>query len=268
MRIIRDAAVAPIGLAFAKAFLRVEHSADDALISGLIRAAVNQAEAYLRRSIMVRTYEETLPDFGGYELRLPRPPVRSVDSIRYVAADGTLTTLDPSEYRTDLRSTPAILTPAYGYSWPTTREQSDAVRIRFRAGWISPFDLVEGSPSDLLEVASNWLAAGDEISYYAIGGDAYGGMAHGAGYTVAGVSGNRVTLIDADGAVVQPQFLSGATEATHVLGELPEGVVPAILQILGSLYEHRESVVVGATATRIPGAAEALLSPHRYFGGL
>lgn len=44
------------------------------------------------------------------------------------------------------------------------------------------------------------------------------------------------------------------------------GIEVAILLILGTLYEHREDVVIGTSIVRLPQAAEYRLQPYRIMG--
>ena len=44
------------------------------------------------------------------------------------------------------------------------------------------------------------------------------------------------------------------------------GIEVAILLILGTLYEHREDVVIGTSIARLPQAAEHRLQPYRIMG--
>jgi len=71
--------------------------------------------------------------FGS--IQLPRPPLVSIGSVKYLDASGTLITMDPSLYLVDARSTPGRLTPAYGTWWPTTRWQPNAVIVQYAAGY-------------------------------------------------------------------------------------------------------------------------------------
>ena len=59
---------------------------------------------------------------------------------------------------------------------------------------------------------------------------------------------------------VTVRFTAGYGAAgSHV----PEDIRQAILLLVGSFYEHREDIVVGETAVRLPRGAEALLNPYR-----
>lgn len=144
----------PVTLAEAKAHVRVDISTDDTLISALITAAREWCEAHTRRAFVRQTWKLTLDrlpgsvdypeyvSFGDEPIELPRPPLFNFSSITYVDSAGTTQTL--SGYRLDSESEPARLTPAYGETWPTTRDQMGAVTIIYEAGYPEG----QGSPSD------------------------------------------------------------------------------------------------------------------------
>lgn len=124
----------PITLAEAKAHLRVSGSDDDALISALIVAARQGAEHITGRALMPQTWELALDEFGEV-IELPRPPFSAMSSVKYIDADGALQTMAEAAYLLDTHSEPARLMPAYGESWPSTRDQANAVLIRYQAGY-------------------------------------------------------------------------------------------------------------------------------------
>lgn len=149
----------PLTLAEAKAHLRVDASNEDDLIAALIVAARELAETRQRRALVTQTWDLTLdrwPYGGGYydrairqmgpgsplwlpntgqlPIELPRPPLQSVTSIAYVDPEGNSQTLDPSAYVVST-GTPGRIAPAYGLTWPSIRNQIDAVTIRYVAGY-------------------------------------------------------------------------------------------------------------------------------------
>lgn len=85
-------------------------------------------------------------DFGS--IVLPRPPLISVTSVKYVDAGGTLQTLASNQYQVDTRSVPGRLAPAYGVSWPDTRWQPNAVIVQYVAGYAS----AAAVPDDLKQI--------------------------------------------------------------------------------------------------------------------
>lgn len=46
-------------------------------------------------------------------------------------------------------------------------------------------------------------------------------------------------------------------------GDVPADIVSAVLLIVGTLYEHRETVVIGGAPAQMPWSAEQLLRRHR-----
>lgn len=46
-------------------------------------------------------------------------------------------------------------------------------------------------------------------------------------------------------------------------GDIPEGIASAMLMLIGHLYEHRESVVIGAAVNKMAASHEWLLDPYR-----
>lgn len=132
LKLITAPVAEPITLAEAKAHLRVDVIDDDAYITALIVAARQAAEHATGRALMPQTWELALDAFDDVIL-LPRPPLASVTSVTYIDADGVTQTL--ASYLLDDHSQPARLLPAYGADWPTTREQANAVLIRYSAGY-------------------------------------------------------------------------------------------------------------------------------------
>jgi uncharacterized phiE125 gp8 family phage protein len=124
----------------AKDHLRVDHTAEDDLISAQVAAAIGYAEEFNGWSLVTQTREEAFDCFpcGRRVIELSRPPLRSVASISYVDADGLPATLDPASYVVDTASQPGRVGLAYGANWPRCRHQLGAVRIVYEAGFGTP----------------------------------------------------------------------------------------------------------------------------------
>lgn len=127
----------PLTVAEAKAHLRVDSAADDALIQRLIGAARRKVEAEVGRALITQTLELTLDTWpgGGAPVVIPQPPVSSVTSVKYVDPAGVLQTWSSAQYQVNLARAPAHLRPAYGYCWPTIRCQMAAIQVRYVAGY-------------------------------------------------------------------------------------------------------------------------------------
>lgn len=119
----------------------------DPLLGILIKSARQFAEQLLGRYLITQTVDLYLDCFPDWEIKLR--PLQSVTSITYVDTDGVTQTIDANDYMIDANSAPARITPAYGKTWPATREQNNAVKVRFTAGY--------GAASAVPECVKNWM---------------------------------------------------------------------------------------------------------------
>lgn len=126
----------PVTLQEAKDQLRQNVDDDDKAIVRRIVAARQWAEALTGLAIPAQTFEQTFDSFpaGGCELRLG-PPLISVEWIKYIDTAGVEQTWSAADYQVSTVREPGVVVPAYSKSWPSTRAQLDAVRVRFIAGW-------------------------------------------------------------------------------------------------------------------------------------
>lgn len=111
------------------------NTTSDPELNALIKAARHAAEGYTRRALVTQTWDMTLDHFPCWEMSIPKPTLQSVTSITYVDSDGVTQTLAADQYKVDIASAPARITPAYGLVWPITRWQTNAVTVRFVAGY-------------------------------------------------------------------------------------------------------------------------------------
>lgn len=196
LKLIAAATTNPISLEEAKLHLRVEDDDEDTLIEVLIAAATKHSEKFMGRALIAQTwdlYVDQFPAEGDVNpgvIKIPLSPLLEVVGLFYRDASDVEQEFAASSYLVDDASEPARVVLVNSASWPTAREGANAVRIRFRAGY------VDNSMS--------------------------------------------------------PQE-----------GEVPADIRSAILLYLGSLYAHRETVVIGQTATAMPWGAEQLLRMNR-----
>lgn len=207
-----DAATEPVTLSEAKTHMRVSHSDEDTLISGLITAARQWVEHFTGRSFIDQTWRLTLDAFPGHgasslpltehtaihhydgatgnDLLLPRPPLQQVDSVSFTREDDTTGTVDSTIYIVDTDHDPGRVALKDGESWPSDDLRSiAAVTVTYQAGY--------GANAD----------------------------------------------------------------------EVPRPLRHAVLMLVGHLYEHRETVVVGGGGNDVemPLASRALAWPYRVF---
>lgn len=149
LKLITAPATEPLTLAEAKLHLRVDASDEDSYITALIQAAREFAEHITERAFVTQTWELALDAFPAAELKLPKPPLASIVSIKYDDTAGTEQTIGSSFYVADLYSTPGWVLPAYATSWPATRDQANAVRVRYSCGY--------GAAAAVPQGIKNWI---------------------------------------------------------------------------------------------------------------
>lgn len=163
----------PVTLADAKLHLRVNVSDDDALITDALIAGRERVELETGRQLITATWELWMDGFPGQPssgidggmgygawgfdslasarwldwnlwwknqfIDMPLAPLQSVASIKYIDASGVQQTWDPTQYQVDApvgpRASRGRIKPAYGVSWPVTRDQMDSVIVQFTAGY-------------------------------------------------------------------------------------------------------------------------------------
>ncbi|NWG54857.1 MAG: phage head-tail connector protein [Hydrogenophilaceae bacterium] len=133
--ILTPPASEPVSLAEAKLFLRVDHGAEDALITLMIVAAREAVEAGCGRALITRRVRESLDIWrrdavGGALLGLG--PVANVVAVRLLAANGSESVIDPERYRLDgARDRPRLVFEA---GLPATLRSAGGVEIDYDAG--------------------------------------------------------------------------------------------------------------------------------------
>ena len=140
----------PISLAEAKQNIRRPDSEEDAFWLGLIAEATDVfdgKDGRLRRALITQTWQLTLPCFTS-DIRLPLPPIQSVERVAYMDGDGVEQVLDSAEYRL----AGEFLDPVS--SWPSAAVRRDAVRIDFVAGYGDWSDVPEG----IRKLLQAWVA--------------------------------------------------------------------------------------------------------------
>lgn len=170
VRLLTPPVVEPVTVAEAKTHLRLEETADDAYVNGLITTARQWAEKVCWRGFVSQVYELVLPGFRGedrHELAERGPvsayptagewiggtqvayrflpylelhwgnldPVTPIVAFTYVDPEGATQTLSSSVYSVDYITVPGRVRLAFGQSWPLTREQWNAVTIQYKVGW-------------------------------------------------------------------------------------------------------------------------------------
>jgi uncharacterized phiE125 gp8 family phage protein len=143
----------PVELADAKAHARVEVDNDDALISGLIRAATSYAETYTQRALLTQQWEMQLDAFAHdcRWIEIPKPPLITLDGILYLDGNGDEQVWGADNYRVIApkgpTAAPARVVLKHSLRWPTVLAEPNSIFVRFTAGYgVLPHDV----PDDIV----------------------------------------------------------------------------------------------------------------------
>jgi uncharacterized phiE125 gp8 family phage protein len=134
LSLVTGPSIEPLTVDEAKDWARITDDTEDAVVERLISAARGHVEELTGRALITQTWDYFLDAFPG-TIDVPRPRLISVTHLKYTDEDGTLQTLDVADYTIDLKREPARIVPAYGESWPGTRDVPNAVELRFVAGY-------------------------------------------------------------------------------------------------------------------------------------
>lgn len=85
----------------AKAYLRIEGAAEDAVLDGLAIAATGLCEGFTGQALIAREVRETVPASPEWR-RLARTPVRSISGVEGLPAEGAAFALPTDAYAIDI----------------------------------------------------------------------------------------------------------------------------------------------------------------------
>lgn len=164
LSLITAPTVQPITVNELKDHLRIEwdDTAQDTILDGFIKAAVDIAENYTNRAFVQRTYDYYIDRWPkGDSIELPRPPLQSVTTVEWTLWDESTDTLDSgTEYEVDTVSEPGRVVLEYDETWPTdTLHPKNPIRIRYVAGYAvdSPADYRANVPP-VVKIAVKMIA--------------------------------------------------------------------------------------------------------------
>ncbi|MEL7363516.1 MAG: head-tail connector protein [Bacteroidota bacterium] len=145
-----------VSLADAKAYLRVDHAADDALIARFIKASIRACEAKTQRTLLTTTlkawYDASDTAGKGFDalalpVVLPRGPASSVTEVEVFDDGGVATVASADTYR----QAGDRLLPRTGF--PSLATYRDAMAVTYVAGYS------EGNvPDDIIQAVLVTLA--------------------------------------------------------------------------------------------------------------
>ncbi|MGE0699675.1 MAG: head-tail connector protein [Hyphomicrobiaceae bacterium] len=151
-------ALEPVSLVEAKAHLRVDHMAEDALIQSLIVTSRLHIEAALGLALITQGWSMFLdrwPRSG--RLQLPLRPVAAIAQVRLWNEDGTSQLLSPDHFLLDGLGLPPRLVPLATAPTLAPGRAVNGVEIDFTAGFgAAPSDVPAPIRHALLLLIAHW----------------------------------------------------------------------------------------------------------------
>lgn len=157
---LTETAELPVTVEELKDHARIEHDADDALLNGYLRAATELVQEQMGRVLVSETYRLRLFQWPrGRRIRLPYPPLVSVDTFQYTKrGEGTATAVDSSIYSVLTDSEPGEIVLNPNMSWPTTELAADGIEVEFTAGYGARSNVPERVKQAIMLIVAHWYA--------------------------------------------------------------------------------------------------------------
>lgn len=121
-----------LSLSDVKSHLNVEFDEDDALIQQYMKAAHSYCENHTRRTIVVTRRKAAFDCFPD-AIELSHPPVREIESIKYIDPDGVENILDTTTVQIDTFSDWGRIVPVD--SWPSVKSGINRVIVQYLCGY-------------------------------------------------------------------------------------------------------------------------------------
>lgn len=148
----------PVTVAQARLHCRaVSGSEEDDWFDIAIQAAREMVEAWTNTQLCRVTLVQKLAAFpAGSRLRIARPPLSSVDHIKYYDTSNELQTLSSSYYSVSIDSMPGYVELGNSYAWPTTYIRDDAVIVTTQSGYGSEGQVPAPLRQAILMLVAHW----------------------------------------------------------------------------------------------------------------
>lgn len=155
----------PVSLDEAKAFLRLDTTDEDALVTTLITAARLHVEGVAGQALLAQTWRLVLDDWPATNMiRLPLGPLQSLTAITAYDADGNADDLSLDGVLWDATATPPRLYLPAGFGSAAARRDRQGIEIDFVAGYGSdPTDVPATLRQALLTLIAYWYENRDAV---------------------------------------------------------------------------------------------------------
>ena len=146
----------PVTLATVKEQLGIMKTNDttlDAILKNRILVAREYTEQYTGRALITQTREKRWDQF---ENKFKLPSAQTVASVKYIDTAGVEQTLAVDQYELMTYGLVPHVRPAYGVTYPSTRQEEQAVRIVYTAGYgLKALDVPELIRAAIIEIVGH-----------------------------------------------------------------------------------------------------------------
>lgn len=234
-------AIDPVALGDLKAHCAIASDVTDfdAILSGFLRTASAEFETASEFCPIAQRWELALERFPTDEIQLWPGPVRAVESVRYLDADGDLQTLDAADYQVDLTDAPARICRAWSTPWPSIRPGPRAVLVTYLCGAAAPITAVDAA-ADTLTLSLPLFAAGDRCQVATLHtATPPTGLTAAVDYFVRSPTGSSLQLAAASGGAAID--ITGAGTGTRLLGDRTPAAEQAVKLLAAYWFRYREA---------------------------
>jgi len=230
-----------ISVAEAKTHLRVSTSSDDTYIGNLITTARLWTEKYLNTSIVANTFDVAMDRFPRV-FDIKNFPLVKIERLSYFTGS-VLTDVSKSNYDIDRFGVVCRVDPSNGFTWPTPDVRTNAVRLRYTAGYLLPILAANiNNTTNIFTVVNHDFIENDTITFHLTGGSGVipTGLTAGVTYYIISVVGDTFQVSATEGGSAVSISDSGTDDIyISTVGGLPETIRQAMLLLIGDMYLNR-----------------------------
>lgn len=165
LKLITGPATEPVTVSELKTHLRIDSATEDTYLGTLIQTAREDCEQFQNRSYITQTWELTLDGWPKFPIKLPRPELVSVTSVKYYDTADTETTYSTDNYFVDTSSEVGRIGLNYNITLPsTTLRPQNAVIIQYVAGYGGASDVPQRIKHAILMLAGHYYENRETVS--------------------------------------------------------------------------------------------------------
>jgi len=156
-QVTTEPSIEPVTVAELKTFARIITDAEDTLLEGFIKAARKSTEEYLGRALIQQTIRMLMDYWPSIRIKLPHPPLISVDKVFTLDEDGIETIYSSDNYYIMTEATPGKLILKRSVTPPINTDRDfGGFGIEFKAGYGTASTDV---PTPIIEGVKLWAAS-------------------------------------------------------------------------------------------------------------